>query len=136
MSFTQTLIGMGAVGLVAQSLLSAVLPDATGIFVHSLSYDNGMVTQDRTVVTGQPSFYAQWAVNVVDAETGQMVPECAGNGAAPYREGRKSLTFTLSDWTGNDNCTPDVLIDGRKYELQAVWSWGDKNVSASQGFVK
>lgn len=136
MSFTQTLIGMGAVGLVAQTLLSAVLPDPTGLVVHGLTYADGYVTQDRTVLTTEPAFYAQWAASVVDVETGDTVPQCTGQGAAPYPPGRKAVTFSLSDWTGNPLCNPLGLVEGKTYALRAVWSWGENSVSASQEFVR
>lgn len=135
MSFTQTVIGGGILAVALNAALSLVLPDPTGIVVHGLTYKNGLVTQDRTVLTNEAAFYAQWAAMVVDAQTGDVVPGCMGSGAAPYPSGRKAVTFSLANWTGNPHCTIDSLEPGRAYDLQAVWSWGDDSVSAKQEFI-
>lgn len=134
MSMTNTLIGLAIAGTAMNVIFGTVFPEPTGIKVHELQYSGGFVTQDRTVLTSGKAFYAQWAAMVVDAETGDAVPACSGNGAAPYTPGRKSVKMSLSDWTGNDDCTADMLETGRLYKLQAVWSWGDESVSASQEF--
>lgn len=135
MSMANTMIGAAIVGVAMNAIVGAVLPAPTGIQVHGLTYQAGYVTQDRTVLVDGEAFYAQWAASVVDAETGDTVPECAGNGAAPYPPGRKAARFSLADWTGNEDCTVSVLEPGRRYVLRAVWSWGEKSVSASQEFV-
>lgn len=135
MSLIQTFIGGAIATVVLNASLSLVLPEAIGIRINKISYDNGVVTQDRTV-RSDTDFFAQWAATVVDAETGDVVPGCSGNGAAPYKPGDKVSKFLLGDWVGSQHCSADSLTPGRAYELRAVWSWGADSVSATAEFVR
>lgn len=130
MSMSQALLGASiitAVGYAAINLvLSPLLP--APITVHSLTYQSGIVSQDRTIVTDGTSFYAQWAAAVIDTATGEAVPWCTGSGSFPYQPGHKVKEFPLAEWVGNANCTADSLNPGT-YFLRASWQWGATQTS-------
>jgi len=129
MSMTQTLIGGGALVLALNFAVQAILPQPTPIVVHGLTYLDGAVIQERTISTDQTAFYAQWAVTVENADTGESLIWCEGNGANAYPPGHRVVQFTLADWTGRTTCTPESLPPGR-YALRASWRWGGDGTSA------
>lgn len=97
------------------------------IVVHSLVYDGGRVTQDRTVTSEGDTFYANWAAIVVDAAG---IPKCSGDGNWAYSVGRRGAEMSLSEWTGDKDCG-SKLIPGQQYRLKASWFWGDDQTSAT-----
>lgn len=128
MSMTQTIIGGTALVLALNWAVGAILPEPIPIDVISLSYADGMVTQERTITTDQTAFYAQWAATVENADTGDSIRWCEGSGANAYPPGHRAVVFTLADWTGNQRCTPESLPAGR-YALRASWRWGEHSTS-------
>lgn len=128
MSLTQTLIGGGVFVAVGSALLQMVLPAPAPITVHSLAFENGFVIQDRTVATSDP-FYASWAAQVVDNETGEKLPWCFGSGSFAYKPGRRGVSLELSEWVGNPACTVESLPPGT-YRLTAAWHWGESQAGA------
>lgn len=125
MSMTQTLLGGGIFVAVGTAIIQAVSPAPDPIQIHSLKYNSGIVTQDRTVLSETP-FYANWAAAVVDHETGEAV--CEGDGAFAYKPGRVEAKMSLSRWVGQ----PCLLPPG-SYHLSASWYWGGNQVGAESG---
>lgn len=128
MSVSQTVVGIGVLTAVGTMFLQAVLPAPMPLTVNSLTYEAGIVSQDRTVVTDGTAFYAQWAAAVIDMSTGDIVPWCSGSGSFPYQPGHKVKQFPLAEWVGNANCTADSLNAGT-YFLRASWQWGATQTS-------
>ena len=128
MSISDLGIGMAAVAAVVSTALQLVLPQPAPLVINNLTYADGIVTQDRTLNTDQPAFYAQWTATVENAETGESLRWCEGSGANGYPPGQKAVTFTLADWTGRATCTPDSLPPGL-YALRASWRWGAESTS-------
>lgn len=128
MSLVQTGIGIAGAVLALNFAVSAILPEPVRIQVQALAYDNGVITQERTVRTENQAFYAQWAATVENADTGESVRWCEGSGANAYAAGHKVVTFTLPDWTGRKECTPESLPPGR-YVLSATWHWGVRDAA-------
>ena len=126
---TQLAVGMTAITAAATLALQSVLPNAPPITINSLRYDAGQVIQDRTIATDGQAFYAQWAVTVENAETGESLIWCEGNGANAYPPGTRAVVFSLQDWTGRDECTADSLPPG-VYALRGSWRWGEDWTSA------
>ena len=112
--------------------VGAILPDPQPIRVHSLTYDDGMVTQSRTISppSGQRAVAMTWVAEVYDAVTGVDVAGCHGTGANVYQAGTASASYSLAAWTGNANCTIDRFVPGRLYVLQAAWFTGGQTVMA------
>jgi hypothetical protein len=124
--FGQLAIGVTFLAALGTAGIRAVLPTPDGITVHQIAYENGMVTQDRSVTGKDDVFFAFWAANVTDATTGEIVPGCEGDGSFAYPVGRATPTMTLQRWVGSENC---VLTPGT-YELRGAWSWGDRQTVA------
>ena len=113
-------------GIGVERVISPAPPPIT---VHKLTFQStddgkGRVVQERTVepLDGASAFYAFWAAQVVDADTGIPVSECTGSGSWPYGAGRKEVTMTLARWTGGDLCKEGALP--KRFYLQATWFWG------------
>lgn len=127
MSVTQTVFGSGILVVVGSAILQSVLPGPSPIVVHELSYDSGFVTQDRTVSVEDGVFFAQWRAEVVEATSGSLVADCAGEGSWNYTSGRSAPEMTLQRWTGNEACDESKLPD--EFYLRATWVWGDDQTS-------
>jgi len=125
---TQAITGFAAMVAVGHIAIQAVLPAPVPITIHSIAYRDGTVLQDRTVETDGASFFAGWAATVINSTTGESVRWCEGSGAFPYKSGRITVEFTLPQWTGRAECTPESLPPG-EYFLRGVWSWGDEQTS-------
>ena len=128
---TQTFIGIGIVSAVLSGALNVVLPAPQPITINSLSFDGAIVIQDRTVRADNPAglFWGLWSAQVVNAETGKVVPQCDGVGSWNYSDGRKAVKMDLARWTGSAACTRAGLDPGI-YTLQATWHWGDSQTAA------
>lgn len=122
----QLAIGVTFLAALGTAGIRAVLPAVEGIAVHQISYQDGMVTQDRTVTGTHDVFMAFWAANVTDVNTGLVVPGCEGDGSFAYPVGRATPEMPLQRWVGSDGC---VLTPGT-YELRGAWSWGDRQTVA------
>ena len=125
MSMTQTVIGGGVLFAVGSAILQVVLPAPAPITVHSLAFEYGFVIQDRTVTTSEP-FWASWAAQVINADTGQKVDGCFGEGAFAYEPGNKVARLSLQEWVGSDDCS----LSSGSYYLAAAWYWGDSQLGA------
>ena len=112
-------------------------PAPPPIEVHSIRYVDGVVFQDRTVTpeSDSPVRLMPWSAQVVFAGTGRAVQNCTGSGLWPYDRGRITAQFDLAEWTGRDQCRPDVLPRDTDLQLRAVFGVGDAQVVAmSQPF--
>lgn len=121
MSTGQTIAGLAALGVAAQVFITSLLPDPPPIEVHSLTYQNGIVHQDRTVNSDVPFFYSKWQAQVVYASSGVAVEGCTGYRAWNYQYGRTVDDKPLAEWVNAPGCT---LSPGR-YRLAASWFFGD-----------
>lgn len=131
MSFTQTTVG-GAVILAAlQSVWVLVGPSLPPIEVHSLNYDAGYITQDRTVNTSAP-WVAVWEADIVDAISGRVVDGCHGEGNWSYEPGRKAVRMTVQEWVGNSDCN---LTEGQ-YFPRAIYASGTEKIVARGEFFE
>lgn len=128
MSATQLGVGIVFLSMIGSAALQVVLPEAQPFTINALTYSNGIVTQDRTIATDQPAFYAQWAVTVENVDTGDSLRQCEGFGANAYPPGRKAVSFTLPDWTGRPGCTLESIPAGR-YALRGSWRWGEHSAA-------
>jgi len=130
MSAAQT-IPAGLILVAVVSLIPGLfLPAPPVIEVHSLSYSNGNVRQDRTVSGPGDVVLMSWSAQVVFAETGDPVPGCTGAGSWPYQTGRRAFEMPLSDWVGSPSCTPESLPNNQ-LSLRAVYLHEGHQVSAS-----
>lgn len=127
MSVTQTMFGGGILVVVGSAILQSILPGPSPIVVHSLSYENGFVTQDRTVSADDGVFFAQWRAEVVDVADDYPVANCSGSGSWNYPSGRSAPEMSLPVWTGNPLCDESQLPD--QFYLRATWVWGDDQTS-------
>lgn len=125
MSATQTVIGGGIFVTVASALIQLVAPDPAPIVLNSISYESGYVMQDRTVTTSEP-FWASWAAQVINADTGEKVVGCFGEGSFAYEPGNKAARLPLQEWVGSDECS----LSSGSYYLAAAWYWGDSQLGA------
>lgn len=119
MSLTHTITGLATLGVVAQLAIMTILPEPKPIEVHSLTYDSGVVTQDRTVRTYAPFFYASWSAKVTTL-SGDPVGGCEGGGSWNYEPGRIAFDMPLGEWVGSDQCQ----LQPGEYRLVASWFWG------------
>ena len=128
---TQTVFGvciLAAIGTVTvKSVLSPFAPRP--LTVHSLTYEAGIVLQDRTIVTDGTSFAMTYTASVVDADTGRTVPWCHGSDSWNYSPGHKVAEIPLAEWVNNPACTPESLPVGT-YFLRGGWQWGAEQVAA------
>ena len=124
-SFNLT-VGIPAMALFGSFMVGAILPEPPPIEVHDLTYSGGVITQDRTISADGELFYADWAAEIVDAQTGVVV--CRGSGHFPYPVGRKAAEMTVDVWTGDVGCLAR-LDASREYFPRAVWFWGDDQTS-------
>lgn len=128
MSFSHTLVGVVALSAIGTMAANLVLPPVPLIVINSLNYENGMITQDRTINTDADVAFMEWRAEIVDVKTGEPVPECQGQGTWNYTAGRKAIPMTLARWTGNDNCTASVLTSPEGYYPRATYTWGENQV--------
>ena len=131
MSFTGSAVTFAAMVALGTAALNPVVkllaPPPPHIVIHAITYDAGMITQDRTVRGDGPVFWMQWQAEIIDKATGQIVPGCEGSGSFNYPTGRKAATMTLQRWVGSDTCAP---APGGTYQPRAVYHWGDNQVIA------
>ena len=113
---TQFTIGTGALVLAMQGIWAVIGPTPPPIIVHSITYDAGMITQDRTITTAGP-FKVVWEAAIIDAKTGRIVTGCSGSGAWDYPPGSLSPSFPVAEWVGNDACdlSPGVYVPMATY---------------------
>ena len=121
---------VGAVALAATWVIGLAVPAPPPITVHSLSYERGVVTQDRTVVSDDEVMLMAWSAQVVNAATGEPVLGCTGSGTWPYAAGRREFAMPLDRWVGSLACMPGMLEPGQYY-LRAVYSWRDWSTTAA-----
>lgn len=114
-------LGVMVVSAAGSLFLGAVLPDVRPIEVHSLTYTDGIIQQERTITADGDVFYAHWTADILDAETMESV--CEGGGSWDYPVGYAVAKIPLADWVGDENCTPENLSPGT-YIPRAVWLWG------------
>ena len=112
------------------------------IVVHDVHYEpaciwaagewEGCIAQDRTITPpgGGATFSALWAAEIVNADTGAIVPWCRGSGGSDYPRGRDTVIMPLGVWTGREECTLESLAPGT-YQPRAVWKWGTKQETAT-----
>lgn len=135
MSFLQTATGGGFLILVGSVTLQSLLPGPAPIVVHDLVYEDGQVTQKRTVTAPDDVFFAQWRAEVVNYETNAPVIACTGSGSWNYSAGYAEPHLSLADWTGNPLCDVDDLPNS--FYLRATWRWGnDQTSKASAVYAK
>jgi hypothetical protein len=128
MSFTHTLVGVVALSAIGTLAANLVLPPPPLIVINSLQYDNGMITQDRTVNSDAEVVFMEWRAEIVDVRSGEPVPECQGQGTWNYASGRKVARMTLARWTGNDDCAASALTSPEGYFPRATYTWGENQV--------
>ena len=115
----------GAVLAAGAFIATEVIFPTPPIVVHSLTYKDGLIYQDRTVDTDSGTFFAQWNATILDGN-GVPVSFCTGKGTWDYPAGRVVAEMDLARWTGNKNCTPEALREiGEIFAPQAVWHWGE-----------
>lgn len=131
MHITQTLVGGAVLGGMLTGLFSFVAPAPAPIVVHSLKYEDGVITQDRTVTTGAP-WLATWKAEIVEYSTGDVVRGCKGDGVWTYTAGRISPSFSLQEWVGSLSCE---LQPGTYFPRVTYWGGTDKIVARGDVFV-
>ena len=137
MSFTNISVGIGAVSAGLLFVTGSIIPPLPPITVHSLTYDAGVVHQERTVEVDPPAvvFWAQWRAEVIDATTDAPVPGCVGSGSWNYEAGYKVVDIPIGEWVGQPiTCTPDILPD--RFYLRASWYWGEDQTSAESAIYE
>ena len=125
MHMTQMALGTTFLAGVLHLGISAVVPKPPPIVINSLSYEAGMVVQDRTVNT-PGKFTAVWEARVVSAITGLPVSGCEGRGDWDYSPGQRAAKMALTEWVGSKDCT---LAPGR-YQLFARYRSGNWSTDA------
>lgn len=128
MSMIQSITAGAFVAVAVSAAISLVIPEKP-IAVHSLSYQNGNIVQDRTIEADGDVFFMRWQAEIVNANTGRPLPHCVGSGSWNYTAGRLEVAIPLSEWTGSEFCTPSSLPPGEYYP-RAVYIWGDNQLSA------
>lgn len=134
MSTAQLVVGVVAASAMAQGLVSLALPDVSPIEVHSVEYNNGIVTQSRTVTAEGDFFPAEWRAKIYSASTNIPVDGCDGSGFWNYTTGYLDAPIPLHEWVGSDICTPEYLrsIGGEFYPM-ASWHWGNDQTKPKRG---
>ena len=130
MHTAQALIGSVVIAGALSLAFDTVAPEVKPIVVHELSFDGQIMSQDRTVTTDGKVFFARWEAQVIDAETGDVVPWCKGGMPWNYDAGHKVYQDTLENWVGSPACTVDSLPSGQ-YQGVATWYWGTDQTSKS-----
>ena len=126
MSWTvQTTIGTAVLGPALAVAAGIFLPEPPAITVHSLTYENGIVHQERTIIADAPAFHADWSARVQDQDG---VTVCEGNGSWAYATGYAVFDIPIDDWVGDPGCL-DRLSANHQYRLIAAWNWGDNQTS-------
>jgi hypothetical protein len=118
MSATQIIATGGGIGAVIGFVITAAFPPPP-IEIHSLTYDNGFIVQERTINAPGPEFYAGWQAQIINVATGQVMPGCAGAGGWDYKVGTYTARLPLSEWVGS----PCVLPPG-EYQPWAKYKSG------------
>jgi hypothetical protein len=132
MSTANFVVGMSLAAAVTQATLTLILPEAPPIDVHSLTYKDGLVYQDRTVTADSDYFPAEWRASIVDHLTRIPVDGCVGSGFWNYPAGRKVAEVPLTEWVGSDTCTPEYLRGlGGEFYAVASWHYGNSSTIAT-----
>lgn len=129
---THALVGFGLIGaLVAVS--DTIIPDgqSSPIVVHSLTYADGQITQDRTVAGDGGVTLMTWGAQIVNASTGRPVAGCTGSGTWPYEQGRVAFTMPVATWVGSEACN----LSTGEYYPRAVYSDGNSEPVTEAGPV-
>ena len=124
MSLTQTTIGSAVILAALQSAWVVIGPQPAPIVVHSLQYEAGFITQDRTI-TAQAPWVAVWSADIVDAVSGLPVAGCHGDGNWAYEVGRKAVKMTVQEWVGSADCS---LPEGQYFPRATYASGTDRIV--------
>ena len=125
MSATQLAFGLPLEATAISLVVGAALPDPPPIVVHSLTYRDGVIHQDRTVTADGGLFYATWQAEII-APDGERV--CQGQGPWNYEGGRMVANLPLDVWSGDVGCL-ERLQRGVAYEPVASWYWGSSQTS-------
>lgn len=129
---TNFVAGTGVLFLAIQTLWSALGPEPPPIVVHSLTYENGYIVQDRTV-NSDGKFTALWTAQIQDKATGLSVPGCQGSGTWDYEAGRKTPRIPVAEWVGS----PECALPAGTFIPVATYMAGDfKLVQRGQEFTK
>ncbi len=129
MNFFQPVSVGGGVALAMSLVLSPLMPQPP-IVIHSLTYDDGVVIQDRTVTTDGP-WTGVWSADIIDTTTGEVAPNCHGEGVWDYAPGRKTPNIPFKEGVGNLLCE---LPEG-EYQLVAIYRAGTfKTIFRSEVF--
>jgi len=122
MHFTHTMVAFSFVALAANAVVEVVLPDPPPpppIVINALSYDAGLVVQDRTV-NWPKIFHASWESRVIDVKSGMIVDGCSGDGKWDYAPGSKVASIPLAEWVGSASCK----LEPGQYQLFAKYKTG------------
>lgn len=116
MSFSTHAVGTAMLALIMQGAWEILGPSLPPIVVHSLTYEEGFIVQDRTV-HADGKFTAVWAAVILDKKTGLAVPDCQGTGSWDYQAGHKVIEIPLAEWVGNPQCDlgPGTYIPMARY---------------------
>lgn len=129
MSATQSILTGGGVAAVFSFIASSFVTPPP-IEVHSLTYDRGVIVQERTINTNGP-WLAIWDAQIMDVSTGKAVPGCAGSGVWQYPPGDLVARVPLAEWVG----APCKLGPG-EYQPIAIFRAGEfKTVARGSEFV-
>ena len=111
--------------------INTAIPNGGPIVVHSLTYADGQITQDRTVAGDGGVTLMTWGAQIVDASTGQPVAGCTGSGTWPYEQGRVAFTMPVATWVGSETCS----LSAGEYYPRAVYSDGNSEPVTETGAV-
>lgn len=113
MSMTQTFFGVGIVSTALVGLLGAVLPETPDFMVvYDVTYSDGIVTSDRTIIQGG---LADRAVTIV-SDTDKP-PVCKG-----LHVERGVVSMPLDVWVGDDGCHARLSLHPGKYTQYVTWT--------------
>lgn len=136
MHFTQTALAAAALAGALHLGVNAVIPEPPPpppLVVNSLTYADGVVTQDRTI-NADSKLWMIWEAYVVSELTGQPVPGCSGSGFWDYSPGHLVARVPVREWVGSPDCK---LVEGAGYQLVARYKAGAWSTDArSEVFVK
>lgn len=119
MNFFQPISVGGGLAVALSMAVSPFIPQKP-IVIHSLTYEDGVVIQDRTITTEGP-WSGIWSADIIDVNTGMVVGNCSGAGFWDYAPGRKTPKIPLKEWVGNPLCD----LPPGEYQLVAIYKAGE-----------
>ena len=125
MHMTNLALGTAGLATALHLAVTAILPAAPPIVVNRLSYDAGVVVQDRTI-NRIGKFSAVWEAEVISTKTGQAVPGCNGRGDWDYAPGNMVAQIPLAEWVGSSGCQ----LPPGDYQLFARYRAGEWGTTA------